>query len=86
MIDVRRVDSAVGGGAAPDIALPSAALVVKPRTLSAEALAARLREAATPIIVRIEDDAVQFDLRTVLPGEEMEIERTLTEILGSVAR
>jgi len=86
LIDVRRVDSAVGGGAAPDIALPSAALVVKPRTMSAGALAARLREAETPIIVRIEDDAVQFDLRTVLPGDEMEIERTLVEILGSPPR
>ena len=86
LIDVRRVDSAVGGGAAPDIALPSAALVVRPRTMSADALAARLRAVAIPIIVRIEDDAVLFDLRTVLPGEEMEIERALIEILGSAAR
>lgn len=85
-VEVRRVDSAVGGGAAPDVALPSAALVVKPRTMSAGALAARLREATVPIVVRIEDDAVQFDLRTVLPGEELEIERSLIEILGSAAR
>lgn len=85
-LEVRRVDSAVGGGAAPDIALPSCAVVVKPASLSADALSARLRGATPPIIARIEDDAVQFDLRTVLPGEESEIERTLIEILGTAAR
>jgi len=79
------VDSAAGGGAAPDIALPSCALAVKPRAMSADALATRLREAKTPIIARIEDDAVLFDLRTVLPGEEPEIEQTLIEILRGPA-
>ncbi len=76
-IDIRAVDSAVGGGAAPDIALPSCALAVLPQGESAESLARRLREASTPIIARIEDDVVLFDLRTVLPGEDEEIERTL---------
>jgi len=84
-VAVRRVDSAAGGGAAPDIALPSCALAVKPRAMSADALATRLREAKTPIIARIEDDAVLFDLRTVLPGEEPEIEQTLIEILRGPA-
>jgi L-seryl-tRNA(Ser) seleniumtransferase len=74
---VRPVDSAVGGGAAPDIALPSAALAVTPSGESAESLARRLRESSPPIIARIEDDVVLFDLRTVLPGEEDEIERAL---------
>ena len=76
-VDIRQVSSAVGGGAAPDIALPSCALAVKPSGESAESLARRLREASPPIIARIEDDVVLFDLRTVLPGEDDEIERTL---------
>jgi L-seryl-tRNA(Ser) seleniumtransferase len=83
---VRRVDSAVGGGAAPDLALPSCALVVTASSVSADALSARLREASTPVIARIEGDAVHFDLRTVLPGEESEIERALLAILGATSR
>ena len=76
-IDIRDVDSAVGGGAAPDTVLPSCALAVTPSRESAESLARRLREASPPIIARIEDDVVLFDLRTVLPGEDEEIERIL---------
>ena len=76
-IEVRDVDSAVGGGAAPDLALPSAALAVTPSGESAESLARRLRGSSPPIIARIEDDVVLFDLRTVLPGEEEQIERAL---------
>jgi L-seryl-tRNA(Ser) seleniumtransferase len=50
---------------------------VTPRGESAESLARRLRQASPPVIARIEDDVVLFDLRTVLPGEEEEIERTI---------
>jgi len=74
---VVEVGSAVGGGAAPDIALPSMALAVTPSGESADSLARRLREGSPPIIARIESDVVLFDLRTVLPGEDAEIERTI---------
>ncbi|MEO8499736.1 MAG: L-seryl-tRNA(Sec) selenium transferase [Vicinamibacteria bacterium] len=85
-IEVRPVSSAVGGGAAPDLALPSCALSVVPRGSSADALARRLREASTPIIVRIEDEVVLFDLRTVLPGEDGQIEQILLGVMkGSTA-
>jgi L-seryl-tRNA(Ser) seleniumtransferase len=77
LIEVRAVNSAVGGGAAPDVTLPSRALALKPADRSAESLARFLREASPPVIARIEDDAVLLDLRTVLPGEEDEIERIL---------
>lgn len=80
-IEICDVNSAVGGGAAPDLALPSSALAVRAGHLTGQALARRLREAATPIIARIEDDAVLLDLRTVLPGEEDAICQTLIEIL-----
>lgn len=80
-VDVRAVSSAVGGGAAPDLALPSFALAVKAEALSPDGLARRLREASVPIIVRIEDEVVLLDLRTVLPGEEAEIEQTLLGVL-----
>ena len=84
MIEVRGVNSAVGGGAAPDLALPSSALAVRPLHQSAESLARRLREASPPVIARIEEDVMLFDMRTVLPGEEEEIEQALLEILKGV--
>ena len=84
MIEVRGVNSAVGGGAAPDVALPSSALAVRPLHQSAESLARRLREASPPVVARIEEDVILFDLRTVLPGEEEEIEQALFEILKGV--
>jgi len=76
-IEVRAVNSAVGGGAAPDLALPSRALALKPSKRSAESLARSLREASPPVIARIENDVVLLDLRTVLQGEDDEIERIL---------
>lgn len=84
VIDIRNVNSAVGGGAAPDIALPSCAVAVRPEHQSAESLARRLREAVPPIIARIEDDVLLFDLRTVLPGEDDEIEQVLSSTLKGV--
>jgi L-seryl-tRNA(Ser) seleniumtransferase len=80
-LDVRDVSSAVGGGAAPDTILPSRALAVRSRLLSADALARRLRESNPPVIARIEEGLLLLDLRTVLPGEDIEIERALLEIL-----
>ncbi|MBX7251083.1 MAG: hypothetical protein K1X50_03800, partial [Candidatus Promineofilum sp.] len=45
----------------------------------AEALAARLRAAAVPIIGRIQDDRLLLDPRTVLPGQA-------EQLLAAVAR
>jgi hypothetical protein len=42
---------------------------VRAAGLSSEALAARLRAHATPIVARIRADAVLFDPRTLLDGD-----------------
>lgn len=81
-LEVRDVQSAVGGGAAPDTGLPSCALAVTSTRRSAGTLQSMLRQATPPIVARIEDDALLLDLRTVLPGEEIEIETALMHILG----
>jgi L-seryl-tRNA(Ser) seleniumtransferase len=41
--------------------------------VSADALEARLRASAPPIIARIEDDRVVVDLRTVAPEQDAEL-------------
>lgn len=55
--------STVGGGSLPGQQLPTRALAVK--TPSPNAVAARLRALATPVIARVEDDQLIFDPRTV---------------------
>ena len=62
--------SAIGGGSAPGINLPTWLVAIAKDPLSAGALAARLRTRRTPIIARIESDRVLLDLRTVLPEQD----------------
>lgn len=71
----------IGGGVAPMKGLPSFAVsLVHPEMNSVE-LAARLRESKTPIIARIDEDRLFFELRTVTGNEQEEITIALAEIL-----
>ncbi|MGE3276906.1 MAG: L-seryl-tRNA(Sec) selenium transferase [Vicinamibacterales bacterium] len=62
--------SAVGGGSAPGLALPTMLLSVAHPSRSATALEARLRDGAPPIVARIQDDRLVLDLRTVDPSDD----------------
>ena len=64
----RSGESAVGGGSLPGETLPTVLLALASRQPDADA--ARLRNAATPVICRIQQDQLLFDPRTVLPAEE----------------
>src|SRR5262249_51205665 len=61
--------SAVGGGSAPGVELPTWLIAVERDGLSADALETRLRALTPPIVARIERDRVLLDLRTVLPDQ-----------------
>lgn len=63
--------SQVGGGTMPDIQLPTYIASITHTHLSAEQLARKLRTGFNPaIIVRIQKEAIQIDLRTVTIEEE----------------
>lgn len=66
-IDARAVPclSAVGGGAAPGVTLPSAAVSLP------EAYAARLRSGRPPVVGRVENGRCLLDLRTVDPAADL---------------
>lgn len=70
-LDVATMDTLgyAGGGAMPMLALPGRALAVRSLRFSADDLARRLRTGATPVLARIERDAVLLDLRTVADSE-----------------
>jgi L-seryl-tRNA(Ser) seleniumtransferase len=54
-----------GGGSMPGRELQTVVVQWRPGQASTEAMAAALRDADMPIIVRIRDDAICFDLRTI---------------------
>lgn len=64
--DAEAVDcvAAVGGGGAPGVALPSAAVSLP------ESYAAALRAASPPVVGRLEAGRCLLDLRTVAPGDD----------------
>ena len=62
--------SAVGGGSAPGVELPTWLVAIDRRGLTPAALEERLRRLTPPVIARIERDRVLLDLRTVLPDQD----------------
>lgn len=76
------LESVVGGGSVPDGAMPSWGLRVTPDGVSPRRLEQRLRQGAPPVVVRIEDDAVLLDLRTVFPTDDDVLLEALRAALG----
>ncbi|MEO8040964.1 MAG: L-seryl-tRNA(Sec) selenium transferase [Acidobacteriota bacterium] len=70
-------ESVVGGGSAPDIRPETVLLAMRHPNLSASEIERSLRMAETPVIARIDDDAVVIDLRTVQEAEEDRLIETL---------
>lgn len=73
--------SLVGSGSVPAQTIPTKVLSVIPKTMSADALALKLRHYSTPIFTRIKQDAVLFDFRTIQPDEDKLIQEALCDIL-----
>jgi L-seryl-tRNA(Ser) seleniumtransferase len=62
--------SAVGGGSAPGVELPTKLVALSRAGQSADALEATLRSGNPPVIARIERDRVVLDLRTVAAEDD----------------
>jgi L-seryl-tRNA(Ser) seleniumtransferase len=82
-IELVDLDGAVGGGALPGVALPSAGLAWA--VPDADTVVTRLRALDPPVIARIEDGRVLFDLRTVDPSEDALVARALVAVSGAAA-
>jgi L-seryl-tRNA(Ser) seleniumtransferase len=68
--DVVKGASAIGGGSAPGVELPTWLVAIEKTGTTPDGLEAALRRQAPPIIARIERDRVLLDLRTVLPEQD----------------
>jgi L-seryl-tRNA(Ser) seleniumtransferase len=62
--------SAVGGGSAPGVELPTWLVAIARDGLSSDALERRLRRLTPPVVARVEHDRVLLDLRTVAPDQD----------------
>ena len=80
--DVLAGASQVGSGSVPVETIPSKLLGIKPKTLSAEKLAACLRHHTPPIFSRVHKEAVLLDFRTIHPKED----RTVLDALQSILK
>ncbi|MCL2391254.1 MAG: L-seryl-tRNA(Sec) selenium transferase [Oscillospiraceae bacterium] len=81
-VDAVEVMDETGGGSLPNVPLPGWAVSIKPSTLSVNALEQGLRAYKTPIIIRIQDEAILVSVRTLLPGDEDVISEALIELEG----
>lgn len=74
-------ESLAGGGSLPDARLKSAVVAVRSHSVSCDELAKKLREGELPIVARIHEDRLIFDVRTVAEDELAQIAEKLGEIL-----
>ncbi len=81
-ISIEKVEgeSAVGGGSAPTSPLPTGLISVTSSLRTANEIETILRRRQPPIVVRIVEDRVMIDLRTVAETEETEIEKALASL------
>ncbi|RFU60541.1 L-seryl-tRNA(Sec) selenium transferase [Peribacillus glennii] len=72
--------SAIGGGTMPGVEIPTYAVAVKHSSMSANALHENLRLAVPPVITRIKQEEILFDMRTITREEIEEIAEVLRQI------
>ncbi len=73
--------SAVGGGAFSEALLPTTLVALAPPPTGAHGFALRLRLGEPPLVVRVADDRVLLDPRTILPGQDDDVIRALAAAL-----
>ena len=72
--------SAVGGGSAPGLELPTSLIRLDREGFSAAALEQQLRASSPALIARIDQDRVVLDLRTVHPDQDQQFQPLLTSL------
>jgi L-seryl-tRNA(Ser) seleniumtransferase len=80
-LEVVDLESRVGGGAAPERAVPSKGLEIRSDRAEAEAITARMLRSARPVVARTNEGRVLIDLRTVFPTEDEVVAACITEAL-----
>jgi L-seryl-tRNA(Ser) seleniumtransferase len=69
-LKIREDVAQVGGGSLPAVELPTVVIAMTHQKLSADDLASRLRTGRIGVFVRIQNDEVLLDIRSVLPEDD----------------
>jgi L-seryl-tRNA(Ser) seleniumtransferase len=72
-----------GGGSLPTVQVITTTVRWRPTAIPAHRAAERLRHASPPIVARLQEDAVVFDLRTLAEGDVPVLVRAVAEVLGA---
>jgi L-seryl-tRNA(Ser) seleniumtransferase len=78
-LEIQQLESRVGGGAAPEVGLPSWGVAVVASEVSAEELTRRLRSTSPAVVGRVIDDRLILDVRTLLDGDQERIASALSQ-------
>jgi L-seryl-tRNA(Ser) seleniumtransferase len=74
--------SRAGGGSLPLAELPTTLVAIYPKEISPVNLAERLRQGDPPVVVRLQDEGVLIDPRTLLPGDEEVLAKALQLVVS----
>lgn len=80
-LGIRDAASMVGGGAMPEQSVASKAVSIKPTVMTVNQLERALRQLEIPVIGRLEDDRLLFDMRTVADDELELLSKSLDSVL-----
>lgn len=85
-IEVCETQSEIGSGSLPVETLPSLAIVLTPKTLSVSKLSEHFRQGTIPVIGRIENDELLFDLRTLYESEQQYLIQAAAEVVSKIEK
>ncbi len=80
-VKVKPAKSEIGGGSLSTEELETFVVAIKPKNMSAQALAKKLRQYKIPIFGRVAENSLLLDFRTILKGEEKIIVEAFKSIL-----
>ena len=83
---IEETDSRTGGGALPELPLPSCALVISHPDYKAQHIQDWLRSEPIPIIVRVQEESVWLDFRTVFEEDEESLKIPSTSCSSLLSR
>jgi L-seryl-tRNA(Ser) seleniumtransferase len=86
VIQVEKAKAPVGGGSVPGFAVESAVVRMGGTPIGVESLARQLRSCPVPIMARIQDNSVLFDVRTLLSGDNEIICNSVKDLLSKHSR
>ena len=82
-VEIKPGVSLIGGGSAPGVEIPTFVVAVTSNEHSVNQMERHLREFATPILARIEEDQLILDLRTVFTEQEETIVSAFASLSSS---